>query len=386
MLGHGFMGKTHTFAHRTIPFYYDPPPVRSVLKVLCGRDAARTRAAAEALGYEHWTTNMLEAVNAPEVDVVHVCTPNHEHFAALKAAFRAGKHIYCEKPVTANLAEANELEKFLPSYNGLAQTVLQNRFFPATLRAKKLIEEGFLGPVTQFRAVFLHSGNVDPNRPFSWKFSAAAGGGVIRDLGPHVVDLLDHLIGPFAAVHCVSRTWAAQRPNPDAPGKTTVVDTEDAAVMLVRSRDGAIGTIEVSKIATGVEDELRFEIHGRHGAMRYNLAQPNYLEIYDGRLPGGDFGGARGWQKLATLHRYPSPGGKFPSGINSVGWLRGHVHSLYSFLNCVATGIPPSPSLADGLHLQRVLEAACESAKAERWVELLKRASPGKRKSLLRAV
>ncbi|MGD0094524.1 MAG: Gfo/Idh/MocA family oxidoreductase [Planctomycetota bacterium] len=370
ILGHGFMGKTHSFAHRTIPFYYDPPPVRTALKVICGRNPERARAAAEALGFERSTTNMLDVVNAPDVDIVHVCTPNDAHLPALKAAIRAGKHIYCEKPVTAKLSEAEELEKLLPAYRGLAQTVLQNRFFPSTLRAKQLVQEGFLGPVTQFRAAFLHSGNVDPNRAFSWKFSAAAGGGVIRDLGPHVIDLLDHLVGPFAAVHTLSRIWAGQRPDPAAPGQSIAVDTEDAAVMLVRSGDGAIGTLEVSKIATGVEDDLRFEIHGRYGAMRYTICEHNYLEIYDGRLPGGDFGGARGWQRLATIHRYPSPGGKFPSGINNVGWLRGHVHSLYSFLKCVAEGTPPAPSLADGLYLQRVLEAACESAAADRWVEL----------------
>lgn len=372
MLGHGFMGKTHTYAYRTIPFYYDPPPARCVLKVLCGRTAERARAAADALGYERATTEMREAVEAPDVDVVHICTPNQAHIAALKAAMRAGKHIYCEKPVTASLAEADELERLLPSYRGLAQTVLQNRFFPATLRAKQLVQEGFLGPVTHFRAAFLHSGNTDPQRPFSWKFSAAAGGGVIRDLGPHVLDLVGHLIGPFTAVHCVSRVWAAQRPSSDKPGTMVNVDTEDAAVLLLRTADGAIGSVEASKIATGVDDELRFEIHGRYGAMRYNLAEPNYLEVFDGRLPGGELGGQRGWQRLATVQRYPAPGGKFPTGINSVGWLRGHVHSLYSFLACIAAGRQPSPSLAEGLRLQRVLEAALESAAAGRWVELPK--------------
>ncbi len=229
--------------------------------------------------------------------IVHVCTPNHLHFDALAAAIRAGKHIYVDKPVTANLDEADRLEAMLGDYKGVAQVALQYRFFPATLRARQLAEEGFLGPVTHFRASYLHSGSVDPGRAVNWKSTAAAGGGVIRDLGPHLLDLLDWLIGPFESVHCTSRIWAPQRPSLDRPGETMTVDVEEAAAMLLRKADGAFGMVDVSKIATGAEDEVRFEIHGRHGAMRFNLMQPNILEVYDGRLPDGDYGGRRGWQQ-----------------------------------------------------------------------------------------
>ena len=140
--------------------------------------------------------------------------------------------------------------------------------------------------------------------------------------------------------------------------------------MLARTADGAIGTVEVSKIATGIEDELRFEIHGRHGAIRFNLMQPNFLEVYDGRLPDGDLGGSRGWQQIATVQKYPAPGGKFPSSKNAIGWIRGHVHCLYEFLRAIAEGHNASPSLRDGIRNQRVMEAAIRSAKDQAWVHL----------------
>jgi predicted dehydrogenase len=98
--------------------------------------------------------------------------------------------------------------------------------------------------------------------------------------------------------------------------------------------------------------------------------QPNYLEVYDGRLPGGDLGGRQGWQQIACVQKYPPPGAGFPGGKLSVGWIRGHIHSLYSFLQAVADGVPAHPSLAEGLHLQRVLEAARESADSGLWVDL----------------
>lgn len=370
MLGYGFMGKTHTYAHKTIPFYYDPIPAEVRLKVVCRTTEAGAREAAVAGGYERWTTDPAEVIEADDVDVIHICTPNHQHFPALAAAVRAGKHIYVEKPVTATLAEADEIARMLFTYKGKAQVVLNYRFFPATMKAIQLAKEGFLGRITHFRAAYLHSGSVDPARAVNWKSLGDAGGGVIRDLGPHIVNLIWTMIGPFRDVCCVSRIWADRRPSLDKPGTTVAIDVEDAATMILRTDDGAFGTIEVSKIATGAEDELRFEIHGRQGAMRFNLMQPNYLEVYDGRLPEGDLGGGRGWQRIAAVQKYPAPGNRFPSPKNSIGWLRGHVHSLYSFLKSIADDTAPSPSLAEGIHLQRVLEAIRLSAEQQTWVTL----------------
>ncbi len=368
MLGYGFMGKTHTFAHRTIPFYYDPPPIATTLQVVCRTSEAGARHAQQAGGFQRWTTDPMAVIEAPDVDIIHICTPNHLHVAALEAAIRAGKHIYCEKPVTANLAEAEAIARMLPGYRGKAQVVLNYRFFPATMKAIELVREGFLGRLTHFRACYLHSGSVDPLRPVNWKSTASAGGGVIRDLGPHILNLLWHLAGPFQDLCCVSRIWSPQRPSADHPGRMIDIDVEDAATMLVRTPDGAFGSVEISKIATGSEDEIRFEIHGQHGALRFNLMQPNYLEVYDARLPEGDFGGRRGWQQIATVQKYPAPGNAFPSPKCGIGWLRGHVHSLYSFLKAIAEDRQPSPSLTEGLHLQHIIEAALVSAKTQTWV------------------
>jgi predicted dehydrogenase len=370
VIGYGFMGKTHTYAHRTLPFYYNPLPVECRLRVVCSSTPDRGAAAQQAGGFERFTTSAEEAILAADVDIVHICTPNHLHWPSLEIAIAAGKHIYVEKPLTATLAEAERVERLLATYRGVGQVVLHNRFFPATLKARQLVEEGFLGPVTHFRAAYLHAGSIDPDAPVNWKSTAAAGGGVVRDLGSHVLDMVNWLIGPLTAVHCISRIWSPQRPDRQKPGERMTVDAEEAAVMLLRTADGAIGTLEASKIATGAEDELRFEIHGRYGAMRFNLMEPDYLEIYDGRLPDGGLGGRHGWQRIASVHRYPAPGGKFPSPKATVGWLRGHVHCLFSFLESIAQGRPAQPSLADGVHLQRVLEAVLESARSGGWVDL----------------
>ena len=373
MLGYGFMGKTHTFAHRTIPLYYSPEPLHCRLKVVCEVTRELADAARDSGGFERSSTDPMSVITADDVDLIHICTPNQHHMPALEAAIKAGKHVYVDKPVTASLEEADKLAALLSNYSAKAQVALQYRFFPATLRAKQLVDEGFLGPITHFRGGYFHSGSVDPNKAVNWKSTAAGGGGVIRDLGSHILDLLWHLIGPFSEVNCVSRIWAAERPNLDKPGEMMTVDVEDAAVMLLRTGDGALGSVEATKIATGTEDELRFEIHGRHGAMRFNLMQPNYLEVYDLRRSGGDLGGDQGWQKIPAVQKYPAPGGKFPNPKFSLGWIRSHVHSLYSLLAAIADDTTPSPSLAEGIHMQRVLEAVRQSAQDRSWTPLPQR-------------
>ncbi len=370
MIGYGFMGKTHTYAYRTIPFYYDPPPADCRLKVVCRTTEDGARRAQQQGGFERWTTDPRAVIEANDVDVVHLCTPNHLHREHVTAAIRAGKHIYCEKPLTGSLAAAEAIAELLPTYTGKGQMVHQNRFFPATLKARELAEQGFLGPITHFRGLYLHGGSVDPDKAVNWKSTSAGGGGVIRDLGPHIIDLLELLVGPIGSVCATSRIWSPERPDPNEPGRKVTIDVEDAAAMLVRTAGGAFGTVDVSKIATGTDDELRFEVHGRDGAMRFDLMQPNYLEVYDARASDGDLGGEAGWQRIASVQKYPATGGKFPSPKASVGWLRSHVHCLYSFLRSITDDTEPSPSLADGVRMQRVLEAAIASADRGAWVDV----------------
>ena len=115
-----------------------------------------------------------------------------------------------------------------------------------------------------------------------------------------------------------------------------------------------------------MQDDLRLEINGTRGALRFDLMQPDYLEIYSLMDPDAPIGGTRGWKRISTLQRFPSPA-VFPPPRSSSGWLRGHSHSLYSFLRSVADGTPAEPSLLHGLAIQRVIECAERSAATGTW-------------------
>ena len=200
-----------------------------------------------------------------------------------------------------------------------------------------------------------------------WKQLKSEDGGVLQDLGSHIVDLMDHLIGPFKKVFGQTRILYAQRP--DREGNMTAVEADDMVAMMVELPNRTIGTIEASKITTGAEDELKFEIHGDRGALRFNSMDPNYLDAYDLSAPDAPLGGERGWQRIACVQRYDRPAG-FPGPKFSIGWIRAHVHSLYSFLESIATGKPARPSLLDGLRLQRMLSAVEKSAQTQTWQPL----------------
>jgi predicted dehydrogenase len=358
IIGFGFMGRTHAYGYRNLPVFYDPVPCHTRLVGVATGHRQTAEAARRALEFELATTDWRELLDRRDIHILHVCTPNALHKEQVLAALASGKHVYCDKPLCMNREEAREIEAVLPAARVTHQMALHNRFFPATMRAKALVEQGLLGDVLGLRAAYLHSGSADPEAPLKWKLDPAmAGGGALLDLGVHVLDLVQHLVGPIRILNCTTHIAYPQRPAAGDPGRLVRVALEDAAFLTVQAGNGAPGHIEASKIATGAVDELRFEINGSRGALRFDLMQPNYLWVYDRTSPVAD----RGWQALETAQSYPPPA-IFPPPKMSVGWLRGHVACLHSFLVAVASGEPAEPSLQVGVELQYLMAEAYDLA------------------------
>jgi predicted dehydrogenase len=370
IIGYGFMGKVHAYDYRSLPIYYEPMPVRTKLVGVADAVPERARLAVEQAEFEFSTTDWRELVARDDIHIIDICSPNSLHPEQLLAAMAAGKHIYCDKPLVVGEESIVRVEAPLRSYCGVGQMALQYRFFPATLRAKQLMEEGFVGNVVSFRGAYLHSGSVDPMKPMGWKQLKSEAGGVLHDMGPHIVDMMDYLVGPLVSVYTQTHILYPQRPN--ARGDMVPVEADDLMVMLAKLPNGTLGVLETSKIATGAEDELRFEIHGDKGALRFNSMDPNYLDAYDLRDAEAPLGGQRGWCRIACVQRYDKPAG-FPGPKFSIGWIRAHLHSLYTFLDAIATGKPARPSLLDGLNLQYLLAAAEKSVRTQTWQSLPER-------------
>ncbi len=364
VIGYGFIGKVHTFAYRNIPFFYDPPPVATRLVGVATARRETAEAARAHGGFDTATTDWRELVDRPDIHIINICSPNSQHAEQLVAAMAAGKHIYCDKPLVADPAQMDAVKRAMAGWKGVGQMTFQYRFFSAALKARQLIEEGFIGTTIGFRGVYLHSGSVSPAVPLRWKSRRRDGGGALRDIGSHLLDLTDWLAGPIESIRAETRILHARRP--DGAGGMETVEAEDQVVMAVRLAGGALGTLEASKIASGSEDDLRLTIEGDRGAIRLDLMEPDFLEVYSLADPDGPMGGTRGWKRIATLGRYPPPAA-FPPPRSTSGWLRGHLHCLHAFLRAVTDGTPAEPSLERGMTVQLMIDAAERSARSGAW-------------------
>lgn len=368
LLGFGFIGKVHAYCYRVLRWFYDPPPIEGkIVRVVAGRRDS-TRQAAAMLGAEP-AADHRAITEADDIDVVHICTPNALHREALLSALASGKDIYCDKPLTADWAAAVRVAAALSNWTGVGQMTLHYRFYPAVMHMKRLADSGLLGRLLEFRAMYLQSGATDPQAPWRWKYSAAAGGGVLADLAVHAIDLLEHLVGPLVEV-IADRTIAfPTRPISAGAKETRAVDAEDLAMILARTSHGALGVITAGKTSLGCEDELRLELHGTEGALRYNSMEPHYYEFF--RRPNQEVDSeSSGWIRVAAGRRFPAPGTGFPSPKAPIGWLEGHVACLANFLTAVATRKAVEPSLRRGIELERILEAVRRSVQGRRWVQV----------------
>lgn len=364
------MGKMHGHAYRSLGFYYDPAPARVVLAGVATSSDTSWRRAVEEFGYEFGTTDYRELCERSDIDIIDCCVPNHLHRDVLLCALEHRKHVYMDKPLCNTIEEAREMAECARRHpSSVTQMTFQYRFVPALLRAKELVDSGALGEVFTARVCYLHAGYVDPNRPFSWRLdvSRSGRGGALFDLGSHVVDLTRHLLGEFDAVLHLGETFIKKRPRTAGSREMAKVEVDDVSLMMFRLASGAVGTLESSRLATGVQDEVRFEAHGSKGAVRFNLMQPNYLEFFDNTLPERAYGGDRGFKRIECVSRYPKPFA-LPGPKNTIGWERFHVHSIYNFVEAVVRGTPAQPDIVDGAKTQAVLEAALESHERREWV------------------
>lgn len=354
------MGKVHAYCVDNLRYFYSHLPFSASIAGVCTTSMEKSRQVAAEYGLGYAATSADALIADDKIDILDVCTPNIYHYDTVKKAILAGKHIYCEKPLCVTATEAEELAQLAEERGVICNMVFNNRHLAPILRAKELIDEGRIGRVLSFSAEYLHNSCTDVCRPAGWKQNRdICGGGVLFDLGSHVIDLIYHLCGRFADVSGRSQIAYGTRAGMD--GTPWETNADEAFYMTCRLQNGAVGTITVSKLVNGANDDLNLAIYGERGSLRFSLMQPNFLYFYDATEKPAVLGGNTGYTAIECVGRYPAPGGAFPAPKAPSGWLRGHVGGMYTFLNAVATGTPTAPTFRDGAYVQRVMEAAYRS-------------------------
>jgi len=371
MIGYAFMGRAHSNAYRQVtPFFSPARPPR--MKVICGRTAPEVERARAALGWEEAATDWRAVVRRADIDLVDVCTPGDSHAEIAIAAAQAGKHVFCEKPLANSLEDA---ERMLAAVEraGVAHMICHNyRRAPAVMLAKQLISEGALGEIRHYRGTYLQDWMSDPAAPFNWRLDRnKAGSGALGDIASHSIDLARFLVGDITEVSADLTTFVGRRPArslaemSDTPERPEMVDVtvDDAALALVHFADGAIGTIEATRMANGRKNYNRFEINGRLGSVAFDLERMNELEVYFDTDPPH----LRGFRTvIVTESVHPFVGRWWPPG-HIIGYEHTFTHTVYDLLEAIAGGTAPSPSFVDGVANQRILSTIARAAESRRW-------------------
>lgn len=367
IIGYQFMGKAHSNAWKQAALFFDLPAELN-LKVACGRNEIAVTQFAQKWGWEEVETDWQKVVERDDIDIIDISLPQHLHFDVAIAAAKAGKHIFCEKPLALSSQQAREMLEVAEA-NGITHYLNHNyRRTPAVQLAKRLIDAGEIGRIFHWRGSYQQDWLVDPNFPLTWQLQKeTAHAGPHWDLNSHSVDLAQFLVGEISAVSCITANFIKERPYAQTSdsdstevmeAKKGTVTVEDAAIMLAEFKSGAIGTFEATRFATGCKNLNSFEIYGSKGSLRFNLEKMNELEFFSRNDPEGQ----QGFRTiLVTEASHPYIAKWWPPG-HILGYEHAFVHAVADFVHAVVHGEPIAPNFSDGINVLKVLEAGLESA------------------------
>ncbi len=335
-----------------------PPLLPRLLALADLNEAARDRCR-DRFGWEETGTDWHSVAEDPRLGLFINSAPNDLHLDPTVAAARAGKHVFCEKPLAPDADTAFRLWSDTATTGVVHQCAFVYRFIPALLLAREIVRSGQIGEVLQFRSSYLMSTALDPDHRMSWRFDrGVAGSGAIGDLGAHHIDQARFIVGEIAEVAALGKTQV-----PEREGRQVEVD--DAFVAIAQFQNGAIGTIEGSRIACGYGHTGRIQVDGTKGSLKFDAERLNELEIADGISSG-----FRTIQAIRPGH--PFADFWFDGGIQGshpIGWAECFVHQAHHLLAAVAgerTVAPLAATFEDGYRAAEVCEAMVRSWRSGR--------------------
>jgi len=369
IVGMGFMGRAHSSGYLEAGRFFAPPRT-PVLHTVYGRDMARTRAFADRWGYAHAAVTGDGLTFGDEIDLVDVLTPNHLHRPQAAAALAAGKAVACEKPLAGTLDDARAMAELARKHKAPTFVWYNYRRCPAVALAARLVAEGKLGTVTRVRASYLQDW-APPEVPLLWRFQKEpAGSGAMGDLNAHIVDMTRFVTGMEITDICGSATatYVTERRRPDGSGSGPVT-VDDTSIFLARWSNGALGSFEGCRQATGNSNRNGFEINGSKGALRFDFERMNELEYYDATAPRA----TQGWTNILCTHAgdHAYLDAWWPDG-HLIGYDHTFAHQAADICRALGGAEPvvPLPDFQDAYQTQRVLEAALIAAERKTWIAL----------------
>ena len=370
MLGYSFMGRAHTNAMLKLPHMMFPPPAIPELAAVCGRSETSVSEMASRFGYQGYYTDWRDLLEDEDLQLFDNVGPNDVHCEPTIQAAENGLHILCEKPLARTAEEAHRMWEAVKRNHVKGMVGFNYRFVPAVRKARDLIASGALGEIYHFRAMYLQDWSLPHfDVPYLWRFNKEVSGtGALGDFS-HIIDIGHFLLGSrIKSVQASMKTYVPERERADGKG-IGVVDVDDAFASVIEFENGALGTLEGTRLASGRKNYHVFEVNGEKGSIAWNLERLNELEVH---WAEGEPADSRGFQNvLVTEESDPWIENWWPPG-HIIGWEHSFVHEIYHLLDCIVNDKDVGPAGAtfeDGYNACVVVDAISESSETGQRVD-----------------
>jgi predicted dehydrogenase len=360
LIGSGFMGKTHIFGISLANRVFDLAFNLKVKKIADVSSVLAAKAASE-LGVKESTGDWRELVNDSNIHVINITSPNFLHKEMALAAIKAGKHVYCEKPLSISESDAKEMSSAASASEIKTQVGFNYICNPMLRKAREMILRGDLGEIRGFRGIHAEDYMAPSESPYTWRHDKV-GGGALADLGSHIIATAEFLIGPISYVLGDCTTSIKNRA--DILGKIQNVETDDVTRAFLRFENGASGSIEANWIAMGRKMQHDFEVFGSKGALFFSQERLNELLFYKNDDPDGE----KGFKTICASPDH-EPYGRFcvaPGHQLGFGDLK--AIEVKGFVDAIS-GLSLEPfNFEAGLRIQTLVELIQKSSKQTKWL------------------
>jgi predicted dehydrogenase len=347
----------------------------AVVRGVGASSPARAREVAQAWDVPRAYDDIEAVIADPQVQVVHVCTPNHLHRAMAQAALEAGKHVICEKPLATTLEDARALAALAASTGLVATVPFVYRYHPVVREARARIAQGELGPLRLIHGSYLQDWLLDPASN-NWRVDPALGGAsrVFADIGSHWCDLVEWVSGErFVEVSAAFETVIAQRgastgqsfATPAAGGAMQAVSSEDVAAAMFKTGSGTLASLTVSQVSAGRRNRLWFEIDGAKASVAFDQEDSErlWMGFPDQREEIFVRGPAAGSAEQRRLSVLPA------------GHAQGYGNCFEAFVadtyRAIGAERPEGlPTFDDGLRAASIVDRVIASARARSWTPI----------------
>lgn len=365
LIGAGWMGKAHTTAfHNAKMIFGDDMPV---FEMVSDVNEEQVKNFAQKMGYKRYTTNWMDIITDPMIDLVDIATPNCMHFEMAKAALEHGKHIFCEKPLSLSAEQSRILADMAKEKNVVNYCGFSNIMNPANQYVKELIQSGKLGKIMRVHATYDQDMLLDPEIPIAWRhINKFAGSGALGDLCSHLLSVFQMILGDIDEVIGVDSIVIPERPIKAGLKELQKVENDDIITFLIKYKNVIIGDISSSRVATGRKNYFYYEIQGTEGTVVYNLERMCEVQVYFKADADRDNGRDCGFRTvlLNPEHegfKYFQPAGGIAIAFDDMKTLQ--AHTLMQALH----GKDYICNFEMGAKVDGIINAVLKSIKSRRW-------------------